>query len=135
VLNAKPRLSPWSRLLLVERVLAGRPPAHVAAEMRISGATAYKWPARYRAEGSTGLADRSSRPRTSPHRTAPATEAAAVALRRDRRLGLARIAGILGLNTSTVHRVLTRHGLPHLAWLDRPTGAPVRRYERPHPAS
>jgi DNA-directed RNA polymerase specialized sigma24 family protein len=135
VLNAKPRLSPWSRVLLVERVLAGRPPAHVAAEMRISGATAYKWLARYRAEGSTGLADRSSRPRTSPHRTAPATEAAAVGLRRDRRLGLARIAGILGLNTSTVHRVLTRHGLPRLAWLDRPTGAPVRRYERPHPAS
>ncbi|HET6242145.1 MAG TPA: leucine zipper domain-containing protein, partial [Arthrobacter sp.] len=46
MLNAKPRLSPWSRVLLVERVLAGRPPAHGAAEMRISGATAYKWLAR-----------------------------------------------------------------------------------------
>jgi transposase InsO family protein len=133
VLNAKPRLSPWSRLLLVERVLAGRPAAHVASEMGISRATAYKWLARYRAEGIAGLADRSSRPRTSPHRTDPVTEAAVVALRRDRRLGPARIAGILGLNPSTVHRVLTRHGVPHLAWLDRPTGQPVRRYERSRP--
>lgn len=133
MLNAKPRLSPWSRLLLVDRVLAGRPAAHVAAEMGISRATAYKWLARFRAEGVQGLADRSSRPRTSPSRTAPATEAAIVALRRDRRLGPARIAGILGLNPSTVHRVLARHGMPRLAWLDRPTGEPVRRYERPRP--
>jgi transposase-like protein len=106
VVNAKPRLSPWSRLQLVERVLAGRPAAHVAAEMGVSRATAYKWLARYRAEGSAGLLDRSSRPRSCPSRTDPATEAAILALRRDRRLGPARIAGILGLNASTVHRVL-----------------------------
>ena len=133
MLNAKPRLSPWSRLLLVERVRAGRPAAHVASEMGISRATAYKWLARYRAEGTAGLTDRSSRPRTSPHRTDPVTEAAVVALRRNRRLGPARIAGILGLNPSTVHRVLQRHGLPRLAWLDRPTGQLVRRYERSRP--
>jgi transposase InsO family protein len=133
VLNAKPRLSPWSRLLLVERVLDGRPAAHVAAEMGVSRATAYKWLARFRAEGTAGLADRSSRPRTSPHRTDPAIEAAVVALRRDRRLGPARIAGILGLQASTVHRVLTRHRMPRLAWLDRPSGEPVRRYERARP--
>jgi transposase InsO family protein len=133
VLNAKPRLSPWSRLLLVERVLDGRPAAHVAAEMGVSRATAYKWLARFRAEGTAGLADRSSRPRTSPHRTDPAIEATVVALRRDRRLGPARIAGILGLQASTVHRVLTRHRMPRLAWLDRPSGEPVRRYERARP--
>ena len=133
MLNAKPRLSPWSRLLLVERVLAGRPAAHVASEMGISRATAYKWLARYRTEGIAGLTDRPSRPHTSPRRTDPMTEAAIVALRRDRRLGPARIAGILELNPSTVHRVLTRHGLPRLSWLDRPTGQPVRRYERARP--
>lgn len=82
MLNAKPRLSPWSRLLLVERVLAGRPAAHVAAEMGVSRATAHKWLARYRTEGIAGLADRSSRPLTSPTRTDPVTEAAVVALRR-----------------------------------------------------
>jgi transposase InsO family protein len=133
VVNAKPRLSPWSRLQLVERVLAGRPAAHVAAEMGVSRATAYKWLARYRAEGSAGLLDRSSRPRSCPSRTDPATEAAILALRRDRRLGPARIAGILGLNASTVHRVLVRHRLPRLVWLDRPTGEVVRRYERARP--
>jgi hypothetical protein len=42
VLNAKPRLSRWSRLLLVGRVLEGRAAAHVAAEMRISRATAHQ---------------------------------------------------------------------------------------------
>jgi transposase InsO family protein len=133
VVNAKPRLSPWSRLQLVQRVLAGRPAAHVAAEMGVSRATAYKWLARYRAEGTAGLLDRSSRPRTCPSRTDPATEAAILALRRDRRLGPARIAGILGLNASTVHRVLVRHGLPRLCWLDRPSGQVVRRYERARP--
>ena len=40
--HAKPRLSPWSRLVLVERVLAGRPAAHVAERMGISRATAYQ---------------------------------------------------------------------------------------------
>ncbi len=34
---------------------------------------------------------------------------------------------------STVHRILTRHGLNLLAWPDRPTGAIVRRYERARP--
>ncbi|WP_129339954.1 IS481 family transposase [Cellulomonas endophytica] len=128
-----PRLSPWSRLQLVERVLAGRPAAHVAAEMGVSRATAYKWLRRFRAEGVAGLQDRSSRPRSSPTRTDPAAEATIVALRRDRRLGPARIAGIVGLPASTVHRVLVRHGMPRLAWLDRPTGEPVRRYERARP--
>jgi transposase InsO family protein len=101
--------------------------------MGISRATAYKWLARFRGEGVAGLRDRSSRPHTSPTRTDPETEAAVLALRRDRRLGPARIAGILGLNPSTVHRILVRHRLPRLAWLDRPTGEPVRRYERARP--
>jgi hypothetical protein len=34
---------------------------------------------------------------------------------------------------STVHAVLTRHGMHRLAWLDRPTGQPIRRYERDRP--
>ncbi|GGR07866.1 hypothetical protein GCM10010195_73380 [Kitasatospora griseola] len=34
---------------------------------------------------------------------------------------------------STVHRVLTRHGINRLRWMDRPTGQVVRRYERERP--
>ena len=54
-------------------------------------------------------------------------------LRRNRKLGPARIAPLVGLPASTVHAVLACHGLSRLAWLDRPTGQLVRRYERDRP--
>ena len=127
------RLTVHGRRLLVERVRAGRPIAHVAAEMGISRATAHKWLRRWRAEGEQGLHDRSSRPRTTPHRTAPAVEAQVCRLRQARKLGPGRIGPILGLPASTVHRILARHGLNRLAWLDRPTGTVIRRYERDRP--
>ncbi|MEU0729641.1 IS481 family transposase [Streptomyces sp. NPDC006140] len=127
------RLTVHGRRLLVERVRTGRPVAHVAAEMGISRVTAHKWMRRWRAEGEQGLHDRSSRPRTTPHRTAGAIEARVCRLRQDRKLGPARIGPILGLPASTVHRILVRHGLNRLAFLDRPTGQIIRRYERARP--
>ena len=130
--QVKPQLSVYGRWLLVQRVMSGRPVAHVAAELGVSRATGYKWWHRWRTEGIAGLQNRSSRPKTSPTRTPELIEQQVLALRRERRLGPARIAGILGLPPSTVHRVLTRHAMPKLAWLDRPTGTPVR-YERDRP--
>ncbi|MFF9607656.1 IS481 family transposase [Streptomyces sp. NPDC014684] len=127
------RLTVFGRRLLVERVASGRPVAHVAAEMGISRATAHKWIHRWRREGEAGLADRSSRPHRAPHRTPAATEERVCKLRRERKLGPARIGPVLGLPASTVHRILIRHGLNRLAWLDRPTGAVIRHYERDHP--
>jgi hypothetical protein len=50
------RLTVHGRRLLVERVCAGRPVAHVAAEMGVSRATAHKWVRRWRDEGEPGLA-------------------------------------------------------------------------------
>lgn len=70
--TAKPRLSPWSRWLFVERVLVGRPAAHVAAEMGVSRATAYKWLARHRAEGRAGLVDRPTDRAPAPPARTPA---------------------------------------------------------------
>lgn len=131
--HVRPRLSVYGRLLLVQRVASGRPVAHVAAELGVSRATAHKWVRRFRLEGAAGLEDRSSRPHRSPTRTPADVESAILALRSQRRLGPARIAGILGMHPSTVHRVLTRHRQPRLAWLDRPTGRVIRRYEREHP--
>ncbi|MFF5086792.1 helix-turn-helix domain-containing protein, partial [Streptomyces niveus] len=90
------RLTVHGRRLLVERVLAGRPVAHVAAEMGISRPTAHKWVRRWRTEGDAGLADRSSRPRTTPLRTSAAVETRVCRLRADRKLGPARIGPILG---------------------------------------
>ncbi|MFF1282975.1 leucine zipper domain-containing protein, partial [Streptomyces sp. NPDC058299] len=127
------RLTVHGRRLLVERVSGGRPVAHVAAEMGVSRATAHKWIRRWRAEGEPGLYDRSSRPLTTPHRTAAGVEARVCRLRQDRKLGPARLGPVLGLPASTVHRILTRHGLNRLAHMDRPTGQPIRRYERDRP--
>ncbi|WP_405793296.1 IS481 family transposase [Streptomyces sp. NBC_01506] len=127
------RLTVHGRRLLVERVCSGRPVAHVAAEMGVSRATAHKWMRRWRDGGEAGLRDRSSRPLRTPHRTPADTEARVCDLRRERKLGPARIGPVLGLPASTVHRILTRHGLNRLAWMDRPTGTVIRRYERERP--
>ncbi|MFD8300723.1 IS481 family transposase [Streptomyces capillispiralis] len=127
------RLTVHGRRILVDRVLGGRPVAHVAAEMGISRPTAHKWIRRWRAEGDSGLADRSSRPHRTPHRTPRAVEARVCDLRRTRKLGPARIGPVLGLPASTVHRILTRHSLNRLSWIDRPTGTLIRRYERDRP--
>ena len=130
--QVRPQLSVYGRWLLVQRVLQGRPVAHVAAELGVSRATGYKWWRRWREEGPQGLESRSSRPHHSPNRTADELEQQVLELRQQRRLGPARIAGIVGLPASTVHRVLVRHRMPRLAWLDRPTGTPIR-YERDRP--
>jgi transposase InsO family protein len=127
------RLTVWGRQELVRRVRAGRPAAHVAAEMGVSRATAYKWLRRFDAEGEAGFPDRSSRPRCSPRRTPVAVEGRICALRRERKFGPARIGYELAVAPSTVHRVLTRHGISRLAWMDRPTGRVIRRYERDRP--
>ena len=40
--------------------------------------------------------------------------------------------GIVGVPASTVHRVLVRHGMNRLRWMDRPTGRVIRRIETSH---
>ncbi|WP_433343862.1 IS481 family transposase [Micromonospora sp. CA-111912] len=128
------RLTVHGRRLLIARVVGeGRPVAHVVKELGCSRATGYKWLARWRAEGDQGLRDRPSTAHHLPHKTPATVETAICQLRQDRKLGPRRIAPLLGIPASTVHAVLTRHGLHRLAWLDRPTGEPIRRYERDRP--
>lgn len=126
-------LTPSGRLILVRRMAQGRPAAHVAAEMGVSRATAYKWWQRFVDEGTAGLADRSSRPLRSPRRTPARLERRIEELRRSTKLGPVRIAVRLNMPASTVHRVLVRRHLNRLAWLDRPTGRVIRRYEHSRP--
>jgi len=132
-LHANAKLTAAGRLLLVQRIATGRPIAHVAREMGVARQTASRWWQRWLAEGESGLHDRSSRPRRSPRRTPHAVERRIERLRRRLKLGPVRIAYRLGLAPSTVYRVLRRLGLHRLAWLDRPTGRVIRRYERAHP--
>ena len=121
------------RQILCDRIRAGRPVAHVAEEMGISRATAYKWWKRFAAHGAAGLLDRSSRPCSCPTQTAPGQVKRILTLRTTEKLGPFRIGARLGLPPSTVHKVLVREQVNVLKWLDRPTGETIRRYERKTP--
>jgi transposase InsO family protein len=112
----------------------GWPAAHVAEQLGISRATAYKWVRRYRAEGEAGLLDRSSRPHRSPRRLSATREAEILAARAEWRYGPDRLGPLLGLPPSTVHRVLHRRGFSRLRDADRVTAAPVR-YVACHPGA
>jgi transposase InsO family protein len=125
--HANARLNLHGRRLLIARIQQGRPIAHVADELGISRQTAYKWWGRWRREGDRGLVDRSSRPRSCPTRTPRLLEQRVERLRRRRKLGPARIAGVVGLPASTVHQILCRVGLNRLDWMDRPSGTVIRR--------
>jgi transposase InsO family protein len=122
-------LTPEGRLRLCRRIAAGWTVAAAAESMNVSRQCAHKWWRRYLDEGASGLEDRSSRPRSCPHQVPTRLERRIVALRQSRKLGPARLAGIVGLPASTVHRVLVRHGVNRLRWLDRPTGRVIRRIE------
>ena len=127
-------LSETGRLRLARCVVEDGWPLRRAAErFQVSPTTAVRWAGRYRLSGAAGMADRSSRPHRSPRRTPTRIERRIVKVRVLRRWGPARIAYLLGLHPSTVHRVLARYRLARLRWLDRPTGRVVRRYEHAHP--
>jgi transposase len=128
------------RLLIVARHRAGWRPAHIAAAMGISRKCVRTWITRFQAEGEAGLADRSSRPHTSPRRTPVEVEDRIVELRSQQRRSPAWIGAALGVPARTVSRVLARRGLPRLAALDPMTGQVIRaskttavRYERSRP--
>jgi len=131
-LHGNAPLTPEGRLRLCHRIESGWTVAAAAESMNISRQCAHKWWRRYRDEGLDGLRDRSSRPLSCPHQTPARVERRIVALRQSRRLGPARLAGIVGVPASTVHRVLVRHGVNRLRWMDRPTGRVVRRIETSH---
>ncbi len=127
------RLTPVGRRILVERVAAGTPQAHVAAQMGLSRATVGKWWRRWLAEGDVGLEDRSSRPHRCPTQTSRFVEKRVCRLRRSKKWGPVMISLHTGVPSSTVWKILERNGMNRLAWIDRPTGQVIRRYERDHP--
>ncbi|AFM20436.1 transposase (plasmid) [Mycolicibacterium chubuense NBB4] len=141
--HANARTNVFARRLIVERVAAGWPPAHVAEQLGISRATVYKWLRRYaEGGGDAALADRSSRPIRMPQRTSNRVEQKVLAARRRRKRGAVVLAAELDLNPSTVGRILARHEVPHLSDIDPITGESVRfsrrsahRYEHRTPGS
>src|SRR5690349_8943396 len=127
-LHANARTCPKSRKLLVKRIEEENWSLVAAAEAAgISERSAAKWRARWRAEGESGLLDRSSAPRRRPTQLAADRLRAIEALRR-LRMTAAEIAEVLGMALSTVSRWLARIGLGKRSRLEPPE--PPNRYER-----
>jgi transposase InsO family protein len=107
------------RYRAVMEVLDGSPVSEVAVRYGVSRQSVYTWRDKYAAAGIDGLHDASRRPRTSPTRLPPETEALVCELRRAHpRWGARRIAyeaARRGMerapSRATVHRVLERNGL------------------------
>lgn len=134
--HANAALTPRARLRLARLIVEdGWKPSEAAKMFMVSTVTARKWAARYRTEGAGGMRDRSSRPRSCPHKTPDRLTRQIVRLRWRHRLGPVQIGGALGVPPSTVHAVLVRCRINRLRHIDRVTGEPVRRYEHPHPGS
>jgi transposase InsO family protein len=126
-------LTPEGRRRLVELIESGWTVAAAAERMQLSRQCAQKWWRRYQLEGEAGLEDRSSRPRSCPHQTPARVERRVIALRQSRRIGPARLAGIVGVPPATVYRILVRHAMNRLRWMDRATGRVIRRIETSRP--
>ena len=136
-------LSELGRLRLARCVVDhGWPLRRAAERFQVTVPTAARWAQRYRERDPdldplVAMFDRSSRPNRSPRQTRAKTERRIVHLRRTRGWGPARIGHRLGINPSTVHRVLVRRGCPRLTDVDLATRRELRkqvvRYERARP--
>src|ERR1700755_2475461 len=77
------RLTPLRREEMARDVVEGRlSKAYAARTYGVTGKVVTRWVERFRAEGRAGMADRSSRPKTSPRRTEASVADAIAALRR-----------------------------------------------------
>jgi transposase InsO family protein len=135
------RLTHWRRKVLAA---AGETPRAIAQTCRhfgISRPTFYKWKTRYAAHGEAGLCDRPRTPHRSPRATATDVVSKILYLRQHDHFGPGRIAAYLkrfheiAIATSTVHRILCKHGMPRLPANQKhqPHGTRWKRYEKPQP--
>jgi transposase InsO family protein len=115
---------------LVDRIEEGWSVMKAAEAAGITARTARRWLARWRAEGASGLIDRSSAPKRIPHKTPPERVQEIVRLRR-LRMTAVQIATALEMALSTVSAVLKRVGLGKRSRLEPPE--PPNRYERRRP--
>lgn len=124
------RLTPFGRERLVSAILSGEASEVAAGAAGVCVRTAKKWVERFKAEGSAGLQDRSSRPKNFYRPTPEAIVEQVEVLRRQRFTGQ-QIAADLGISPATVSRILQRLGLNRMRDLE--PIEPVRRYEREQP--
>src|SRR5262245_20575622 len=129
-LHGNAALTLKKRQLLSARVIdEGWSLTEAAAAAEVSERRAGEWIRRYRAEGRSGLLDRSSAPRRVHNRTPEDRIQVIAALRRLRMTG-AEIAEALRMPQTTVSGILTRIGMGRLGRLGL---EPAERYERQRP--
>jgi transposase InsO family protein len=125
------RLSYRSREALARFVVdQGATRKAAAAAFRVGAKTAGKWVARYRAGGTEGLLDRSSRPHRSPRRLSESLSGRVVELRRGHMPGYFG-ARRTGMSPASVSRILRRARLSR--WRDLNPPPPIQRYEHAAP--
>lgn len=133
-LHANAKLTPAARRLLVHRVRElGWPAAKAARQAGVARQTAYKWLARFDADGPAGLEDRSCRPRRLRRRTPRRVVDRMLRLRR-RKKAAWEIAAEVGVSAATVSRHLKAEGLGRL-WRIVEAEDPPQRYEHAYPGS
>ncbi|SRR5581483_1611978 len=128
--HRRARLGLAGREALVATIERGASIRAAARLFNVSPATAHKWWHRYLAGGAVALADRSSRPRSSPRELAAGEQRRICECRRHTGWGPRLVAGRTGHPHSTVWKVLRRHGISRPP--AKPRG-PANRYEWPCP--
>src|SRR5262247_3496060 len=134
------RLTAW-RLRMLRQAADDGNVARVCRHFGISRKSFYKWKRRHTEHGDVGLCDRARTPGRSPRATAREVVSKILYLRQHYHFGAGRIATYLGrfhqvaIAVSTVHRLLTKHGMPRLPanQRHRPHGQRWQRYEKPQP--
>jgi transposase InsO family protein len=129
-IHANAKTTPASRGAMVLRRKEGWTISMIAAAHDLSETTVRKWLRRHGTEGSSGLADRSSRPKRLRRPVPQERICEIIELRRKRLTGW-QIAQRLRMARSTVAAVLSRVGLSRLSLLEAPKPAPLR-YQREH---
>lgn len=134
------RLVAW-RWRLLCRAADDANVARTCRHFGISRKSFYKWKRRLDEHGQAGLGDRARVPHRSPRATPPEVVSKILYLRQHDHFGAGRIAAYLArfhqiaIATSSVHRILTRHGMPRLPanQKHRSHSRRWRRYEKPQP--
>ena len=134
------RLAGW-RFKVLQRAAECHSVARTCRHFGISRQAFYKWKKRFDEYGTAGLSDRPRRPHRSPRATPAAIVSKILYLRENYHFGAGRIAGYLkrfhqlSIATSSVHRILQRHGLARLPanQKHRPHKQRWQRYEKPQP--
>ncbi len=135
------RLTTWRFNVLQHAAAHPWSVARTCRHFGISRKLFYKWKRRFDEHGPVGLCDRSRAPRRSPHATPPEVVSKMLYLRQHYHFGPGKIADYLkrfhsvSVATSSVHRILGKHGLNRLPANQKHRAHATRwkRYEKPQP--